>query len=107
MIVFGGNEVGGHTLLHSSTPFALVAHRQRIGSPSASATGICIVMGLLYGIKIGDIIVATGALLYKPLSDLGTTLIRVEMAQPPDDTVANERQAWLINEAEKSSFDFR
>lgn len=107
MIVLAGNEPGGHTLLHSSIPFEAFAHRQRIVSPSASATGISMETVLLKGRLIGDIIVATGALLYKPLSDLGLTLIRVEMAQFPPVPVVNARQKPAINEAEKSSPDCR
>lgn len=43
MVVFGGREAGGQIDAHSSTAPDDLAHRQRIISPSASATGIVMV----------------------------------------------------------------
>jgi len=80
MVVFGGSELGGQTFSYSLIPFACVAERERRLSPSAS-TGMVIIFVSLTGILIRDILVPTGALLYKPLSDLNTKLIREEFDQ--------------------------
>jgi len=78
MIVSGGNVVGGHTSSHSLTPFDELAHRQWIISPSGSPTEIVRIVDSLTMIWIGDIIVATGTLLYRPLSNLDVKLIGVD-----------------------------
>ena len=48
--------------------------------------------------------VATGGLLYKPLSNLGTRFMRAASDQLPPMTVVKLRQAPAANATEKSSF---
>ena len=64
-------------------------------------------LGIFRGIFIGDIIVVTGALLYRPLSDLFFRLIREEIDQSALAAVANGRQSVSWKATEKSSLEFK
>ena len=69
-----------------------LAHRHRSVSPSASPMGTLITVGWFRWILIGDIIVATGALLMRPLSVRRWRLIREAMDHLAELSVVNGLQ---------------